>query len=98
MRRNILCLLFACGLSALACSTELTASNPYDPDTPVDQQTQAVLSGLVVSRSDGGQGTAVEPIMGARVGFLEGAQTLTTEWQITDADGRFSYGQVRPGT
>ncbi len=73
-------------LLVAACFPSVPATNPYDSETPIDQQQRAQVAGLV---AEGGA-----PVEGAEVSLAGGSVALPV---TTAADGAFLFADLVPG-
>ncbi len=82
-------------LLVVGCNTSLDSNNPYDPNTPPEDQAKAQLMGVVYGESgqDGGEPVLLE---GATV-TLENGALVSPASAVTGADGRFEFNDLHPG-
>jgi hypothetical protein len=74
----------------VACVPEVTPSNPYDPELPVEQQQRATVVGMVQG------GLTPRPLEGATI-ELAGPTSPPGGEVVTDDTGAFAFGDLIPG-
>lgn len=82
--------------TAVACFPSVTATNPYDPATPIDEQAKGRVSGIVGESA--GQNSNALALPGVTLVLTGPAPASTYLSTTADGAGNYSFANLTPGS